>query len=502
MFTRTPVAFQPGLYANRSRNASKQRWVDGNLVRFTDGVPAQVGGWQAIDTSGATVAGLARGIIGWRPNDQGGRFAAIGTDQGCFLFDGDAVADITPAGFVPGLGSSILGDGYGSGAFGADDFGTPRPSTTNTLDASVWTFDMFGEMLIACFSADGSIYHFTAEVDTQLQLLAGAPKARAICVSDERHVFAFGIDGFPNRVAWSEREDPETWDPLPTNRAGSYDVQCRSPFQCGKRVRGSVLGWTKTEVFAFSPLSNSLVYSRDRLADVAGCVGPNAVSVVTSPNGESAFWMGTENFFVFDGFPRVLPCELHDYVFKDFNRLQGAKVHARMNTANGEVWFWYCSAASDEIDRAVIYSYVNDCWSKASVSRLCWLDSGVFEKPIALDAAGVIYNHEIGDDAAGAPMPSFVVSHPITLANGDQFADVDAFFPDMEEDSAACAITLIARTFPGSAAQAFGPFAFDTALEMVPFTVSAREIQLRIDGNGGFWELGLPMLSVQGGSLR
>jgi hypothetical protein len=47
-FVRSEMAFNPGLFANRSRRASKLRWVDGDLVRFRDGVPAQVGGWQRV----------------------------------------------------------------------------------------------------------------------------------------------------------------------------------------------------------------------------------------------------------------------------------------------------------------------------------------------------------------------------------------------------------------------------------------------------------------------
>ena len=318
MFELVPIAFEPGLFANRTRRASKQRWVDGNLVRFRDGVPAQVGGWSTLATTGAAITGLARAIIAWRPNNQSGQFAAIGTDAGAFLYDGDFVEDITPAGFEPGLGSSVIGDGFGSDRFGVGDYGTPRESTGNTIDASVWTFDMFGETLLGCFSSDGVLYEYTVGEDAQLVPIVGAPRARAMCVSDERHVFAVGIDGYPNRVAWSDREDRSQWEPDPTNRAGSYDLQATSPFQCGHRVRGSVIGWTKTEVFAFTPLNNSLVYSRDRIADSAGCVGPNAVCVATTPTGESAFWMGETDFFVFDGYARVLPCELHDYVFNDF----------------------------------------------------------------------------------------------------------------------------------------------------------------------------------------
>jgi len=501
-FVQTEIAFQPGLFANRSRRASKQRWTDGNLVRFADGVPAQIGGWQVQPTTGVTLTGFARAIISWRPNSQAGRFAAIGTDTGAFLYDGETLSDITPTGFVPGSGTSIIGDGYGSDRFGSGDYGTPRASTGNIIDASVWTFDMFGETLIGCFSTDGLIYTFTESDDARLSPILTAPHARAICVSDERHLFAFGIDGNPGKVAWSDRENYSVWDPSATNRAGSYDLQITSAFQCGKRVRGAILGWTKTEVFAFTPLNNALVYSRDRISTEAGAVGPNAVTVVTDNSGETAYWIGRDNFFVYEGYVRVLPCELHDYVFKDFNELQGAKAHARVNTAFDEIWFWYCSALSDEVDRCVVYCFRTDTWTKALVPRLCWLDAGVFPKPLAISAAGVMYQHETGVTAAGGVMPSFVTSFPLMIANGQQLAEVDQFWPDMEEDSAACTVSFITRSSPGSDPVLFGPYPFVVGTEFVPLTIAAREMQLRIDGAGGYWELGVPLLSMQGGSLR
>lgn len=506
-FVQSELAFQPGLFSNRSRRASKQRWVDGDLVRFRDGVPAQVGGWQRLTTTGVPITGAARGIITFRPNNQIGRYAAIGTSAGVFLYDGASVSSITPAGFVPGQGATVIGDGWGAGSFGVGTFGTPRETSGNLIDASNWTFDMFGETLVGCFSSDGIIYAYTANEDAALTPIVGAPSARAICVSDERHVFAFGAEGVPGRVSWSDRENYSEWDPEANNRAGSYDLQVTSPFQCGHRVRGAILGWTQTEVFQFAPLANAFVYDQEKIATRAGVAGPQAAVVVTDGTGESAYWMGRDNFYIFEGYVRVLDCELHDYVFGPpeapaLNLTQAAKFHARQNAAADEVWFWYVSAGSEEVDRAVVYNYRLGVWSKASVSRLCWADSGVFATPIAVDAAGSLFAHEVGDTADGQPMPSFVLSHPIMVGVGQQFAEVDQFWPDMQEGSSACTVSFICRDAPGGEAYTVGPTLFSIADEIVPLNIATREVQLRIGGAGGKWELGLPLLSMQGGSLR
>jgi hypothetical protein len=308
---------------------------------------------------------------------------------------------------------------------------------------------MFGQVLLGLFSYDGKFYKYDrVGGDARFIAVAGAPTGRAICMSDERHCFMFGCDGIPGLVRWSNREDYTVWTPLATNRAGSYELQVRSPFQCGVRVRGQVLGLTKTEVFAFTPLQNALVYARDRISTEAGVVGSHAIAVVTDSQGESAYWMGQTDFFAYDGLVRTLDCELRDYVFNDINMVQSSKFAAGVNTQFNEVWFFYCSAASSEVDRGVIYNYADGTWSKATIARLAGQDRGVFQNPIAVDAAGTLYTHEIGKTANGATMPSFVQSHPITIGIGERFADVDQWWPDMQDGSDAAKVSFICRDGP------------------------------------------------------
>lgn len=501
-FIRSPMAFSPGLFANRSRQASKMRWTDGNLVRFRDGVPAQMGGWMALAPAGTAIGGVPRCFLSWRPNNQVGRYMAIGSDAGAFRYDGDRIDSITPAGFVAGPSTSAPGSGYGVSHYGATSYGTPRPATGTVIDAAGWTFDLFGETLLACYSATGAIYEYTVGANTVLVAVTGAPTARAICVSDERHVFAFGADGKPGYVRWSDRENRTVWTPSATNRAGGYELQVRSPFQCGVRVRGQMLGLTKNEVFAFTPLQNAYVYSRDRVSTEAGVAGPRAIAVVTDSQGETAYWMGLNNFYAYDGLVRALDCELRDYVFNDINLIQCVKFVAGINTAFDEVWFFYCSAASLEVDRAVIYNYRDGTWSKASLARSAWIDAGVFPSPIAASPAGALYYHEVGTTAAGASLGSYVVSHPISIGNGEVFADVDQWWPDMQDGSGAASVSFICRDGPSLTPRTEGPFSFALGDEFVPLSFSAREIQLRIDGGTGAWELGLPQISLQGGALR
>lgn len=490
-----PLTFKPGIYGNRSGRTSRGRWIDGNLVRFRDDVPGQIGGWYTPPMTGVSIAGIPRDIIAWRPDDQTGRYFAVGTHTGAYEGDGGTIVDITPVGFTGGRADSVLGAGYGVGLYGAGTYGTPRVGSGAILEAATWTFDLFGEIVLGMASSNGVLYEHTAS-SGPMTAVTGAPTGRAMCVSDERHVFVFGTNGSPGRVDWSDRENRNVWTPTATNRAGFYELQTTSPLQCGKRCRGSVLAWTRTEVFAFAPLSNSLVYSRDRLATDCGIMGPHAVAIVTTDSGDIAFWMGQTNFYVFDGLVRILPCDLYDYVFKDINPIQRIKVYACNNQEFSEVWFFYCSAGSAEIDRGVLYNYQNSTWGKLGIARSAMIDRGIFDNPIALTPAANLFVHEFGETADGAAMNSFVRSAPID-SGAMAFLDIGAFWPDMEPGGASAYVSIIGRAFPGAPDEVYGPYLFAASDEKIDLMISTRQFAVQIAGGFGHWELGTPMIEMQ-----
>lgn len=497
MFQQVPLQFRPGIYANRSKRSSEQRWVDGDLIRFRDDVPAQMGGWRALPVSGATIAGRPCGAIAWRPNSQSGRFMAIGTNSHAYLFDGSFLSDITPSDMTVGRTDSIEGVGYGAGPFGDDTYGTPRTISGITLVATSWTFDMFGETVLGVPTSDGLIREFTEGSDTLLTTVAEAPTCRALVVSPERHVFALGADDNPRLVQWSDREDYTVWDPLSTNRAGGYEMQVTSPFQCGARVRGLTCAWTESEMVVFEPSFNALVYSRQTVDESTGAVGPGAVAVIAEQAGASAFWFGIDGFYMFDGIVRKLNCELQDYVFNDINLTQRAKFTATTNIEFQEIRFSYCSAGSMEIDRCVVLCTRNGAWSKMNIERTVWVDRKIFRKPIALNASGTIYEHEVGETADGLAMQSFATSHPLTLGTGQSMMHIASFWPDLDPASDGAALTIIGKDYPGGPDIVFGPYSFAKSAEKVDLSVNVRQAQVKMSGNGGYWEMGLPMIDVQ-----
>jgi hypothetical protein len=140
--------------------------------------------------------------------------------------------------------------------------------------------------------------------------------------------------------------------------------------------------------------------------------GINQISnniTIMSPQAAKAtadivFWMGLEDFYVYDGRVQKLPCTVRSYVFNDFNLQQKEKAFAALNSSFGEIWWFYPSADSTENDRYVIYNYEEQAWSIGTLARTAWLDRGINRYPIAAATDNYLYNQEKGmDDGSSSP---------------------------------------------------------------------------------------------------
>ena len=88
-----PLNFNPGINRERTRYSTKGHWYDANRVRFRDGQPENIRGWaKKLSTK---FAGIARAVTSWA-SLSGDTYAAFGTNQLLYLFNGGAFYDVTP----------------------------------------------------------------------------------------------------------------------------------------------------------------------------------------------------------------------------------------------------------------------------------------------------------------------------------------------------------------------------------------------------------------------
>ncbi len=104
------LQFNPGIVKDITEySAGKQGpfWVDGDLVRFRNGYPTKIGGWEKdqinlVDAAGTTtstettITGIARAMVNWRAITDGEDRIAVGTHNHLYIIQDQALYDITP----------------------------------------------------------------------------------------------------------------------------------------------------------------------------------------------------------------------------------------------------------------------------------------------------------------------------------------------------------------------------------------------------------------------
>ena len=84
---------KPGVNKEVTEYTAQGQWVDSDNVRFFNGLPQKIKGWQKFFES--TIVGVARDQHAWLGLD-GTRYDAFGTDRKLYLFSEGSMYDITP----------------------------------------------------------------------------------------------------------------------------------------------------------------------------------------------------------------------------------------------------------------------------------------------------------------------------------------------------------------------------------------------------------------------
>ena len=328
-------------------------------------------------------------------------------------------------------------------------------STSLVTSACIWTFDTWGDYLIASADSDGHIYFWNPQASNPLSTKADkinatyAPTSNtSILVSKERHLFALGAGGNPKKVQWSNAESYSVatsgsindWTPSATNTTGSFELDTPGDIRSAEKVGNRILVFTDVDVHAIDYLGPPFIYGRRKLADSCGVVSRQATAVVT---GLCAWMSYNGTFFIYDGVVRPLPCEVSKYIEDDFNETQRDLDYATANSLNNAIWWWYTSKNGTDIDRYVIWNYAENWWSIGKLERTTMSDVGVFEYPLAVGSDGHIYEHEV--ERTGASVRASGVQDPGTVTqlskqdrvlsfglsssstNGDTFVETGAF---------------------------------------------------------------------------
>ena len=421
------------------------------------------------------------------------------------------------------------GTGWGAGTWGRGGWGSGTDiSATSNVQLRLWFFDNFGENLLANVRG-GEIYYwrpsFGYSSANRAISLAELPGAAAIPLysnyvvsTDERHVIAFGTNPLgeteqdPLLIRWCDQEDPANWMPSATNSAGDMRVPMGSEIVGARQTRQEILVWTDTSLHSLQYIGAPYTFSLQTLTDNCSLISPNAQISVNNVT----YWMGTDKFYAYSGRVETLPCSLRRYVYSDLNRAQSLQIQVGLNEQFGEIMWFYCSQNSNNIDKYVVYNYLENIWYYGTLNRTVWLDTHLRGAPFACSNDGYMYQQEFGCDDGSTNPPSairaYIESADFDIDDGDKFSFVKRIIPDITftnstSSTPSVIYTLSARNFPGGGIQqentrgvgraASAPV--DQYTNQVWIRIRGRQAVFRVESTdvGVMWQLGANRLDIR-----
>ena len=371
-----------------------------------------------------------------------------------------------------GVAEATYGYGWGTDAWNIDAWNTPRSTSTVTLDARNWSFDNFGEDLIATVHK-GKTFRWDTSNGTGVRAVAisQAPtSSRFTLVSmPDRHIFLFGTETTIGNsttqddlfLRFSSQEDFTTWGPTATNTAGSFRIQDGSKIVSAVRSRNAVLVWTDTSLHAMQFVGAPFTFSLVQIGANCGAVGVHAAVDV---NGV-AYWMSQNAFYLYDGSIKKIPCSVQDFVFEDFSITQQPETYVGVNSEFNEVTWYYASTNATQIDRSVTYNYLERTWYTSTLSRTTWTDYGVYQRPYATKyetgttattptvlgvtaGASLLYEHEQGVNDDQSAMTAFITSGDFDIQDGQQILSIAKGIPDFKNQAGSATMTMGFKSYP------------------------------------------------------
>ena len=351
-----------------------------------------------------------------------------------------------------GLDTYVSSTGWGVGTWSASTWGSAT-ALSNTNQLRLWSLDNFGDDGL-CLARNGALYYWDESSGVSTRAVVASSRAGAsntpvaalqIMMSDvDRHVIAFGCNAIgsstldPLLVRFSDAENAVDWTPTATNSAGGVQLSTGSTIIGALQTRQEILIWTDAGIVSMRFVGSPFIFSFNEVATGMSLISPNAVAT----GGNTVFFMDNGAFYQYSGSAQRLPCTVLDHVFSDFNLDQAFKVFAAPIPQHNEIIWFYPSADSEEVNRYVIYNYLEKSWSIGTTSdgftRTAWNPAYILNNPIAagkLDTTDInyLYNHEVGHSADGLSFTAFIESADFDLdPDGEKFMFISKLIPDLE----------------------------------------------------------------------
>ena len=441
----------------------------------------------------------------------------------------------TPASHLDGVGVVAL-TGWGDSSLAG---GT-------TIDPGSWSLDNYGQILIATIFNGRTftwqpIQNTASALTTRATIMSGAPtKSVMTIVSDQdRHLIHLGTETTIGNtstqdkmfIRFSNQENFNEYAPTSVNTAGTFRIDDGTEIRAAIRAKDYILITTDTAAYSMQFTGAPFTFSIRKVGSNCGCIGPHAMSFKDG----IVYWMDDSGGFnYFDGTVKTLSCSVEDFVFTQnnpgdlgLNYGSGKLVYAGNNCLYGETTWYYPSANSDVIDRAVVWNKEEGCWYTMSLARTTAHDAHLFDNPYMtsfnstgtptfptiqgvtnINGSATYWEHEIGTDQVEGDVTTsiqaFVESGDFMLhveGDGELFTKIRRFIPDFKRLEGGVRITINLKDYPTNTAYSslLGPFNITNSTDKVDTRARGRAASIKIQNvsSGQTWRYGTFRADVQ-----
>jgi hypothetical protein len=448
--------------------------------------------------------------------------------------------------------------GWGTATWGFETWGTERSTSSVTLAPGSWSLDNYGQILVATIK-NGKTFTWdpsaAGRLSVRATIVANAPTT-SICsvVSDrDRHLFLFGTETTigdtstqdPMLIRFSNQEDINTWNPTVTNTAGTFRLDTGNEIIGALQGKDYILVLTDQAAYTIQFVGPPFTFSIRQVGTNCGCIGQHAMVYAQG----AVFWMGFGGgFFAFDGTVKQLPSLVEDFVFTSIGDNLGINydasqiTYAYHNSLYNEVGWNYAKSGSTQVDRNVVYNFVENTWSVGTLARTTYNDAVTFDLPYATQynrtgtptfptingvtntyGSSKYWAQETGVnevDASGnaTAIAAYIKSGDYDISeqglggDGQLIMRVKRFIPDFKSLEGNVKITLFFRDYPSNNESTpsttppliTGPFTITSSTDKVDTRVRGRQVSLKIENDAlnETWRYGTLRLDIEAGGRR
>ncbi len=414
--------------------------------------------------------------------------------------------------------NDIQGLGYGAGVWsGQQAWNIPASSSDIVFQGAQWKLDTYGEDLLALRRKSKIAYLDVSENNytiARASIVETAPYANSFIVSpNDGHIICYGASTsatnsnvMPLRVAWSDQNNFRVWEPTATNTAGSVNLTEGSRIIGAIRSRNTINIWTDKAMYIQEFVGTPFIFRFTQVGSNCGMIGPHAAVDI---DGVS-YWMGDNNFYMYDGRVNTMPCTIRRHLFDSFNMTQKDKTYAGINSEFKEIIWLYPRGDSLEPNAYVIYNYEEQTWVYGKLFEegitTTYADRNIYDTTILTgytSATGdmLLWNNEPNDiyTGDGQALTSFIESAEFDLDEGKQLMFADKLIPDYTFSTGEqIKFSIKTRRYPSDDFQEKGPFTINANTQKVNMRARGRQSVVRVSADAaGQWRWGSVRLAIQ-----